>query len=277
MSGSILLIIIGFCIGTLGTLIGVGGGIILMPFLILNYPDLPPEIITAISVAVIAINSISGSFAYSRSGLIDYKAGGLFALFAIPGSILGVLSVPFVPQQHFNFIFGIILLCMGIFLWYKNSKNNIQFVVKMPDSNLKETVLIDKTGNLYRYAYNTKIGVFISAFVGYIAPILGIGGGIIHVPAMHNILRFPIKVATATSHFILAIMATTSVLVNFFQDNYQNDNHLKLIVFVAIGVIPGAQLGAFLSHKIAGKTISKILTICLILVGIRILTKNYHF
>lgn len=277
MPDFVLLILIGFCIGTLGTLIGAGGGIILMPFLILNYPDLPPQIITAISVAVIAINSISGSFAYSRSGLIDYKAGGLFAVFAIPGSILGVLSVPYIPQQQFNYFFGIILLCIGIYLWYKNSKNTAELPINKPTLMAKETILIDKNGNLYHYCYDTKIGVIISIFVGYVSPILGIGGGIIHVPAMQNILRFPLKVATATSHYILAIMATTSVFVNFFQDNYQNDNYLKLIAFIAIGVVPGAQLGAYISHKINAKTISKILILSLILVGIRILIKNYSF
>ena len=100
---------------------------------------------------------------------------------------------------------------------------------------------------------------------------LGIGGGIIHVPAMVQWLRFPVYIATATSHFILAIMSTVSVAVHIFQGSY-NDVHVqKLLLGLCIGVIPGAQLGAFISHKIQTNLIIKILALCLALVALRIL------
>ena len=107
MESIFVLIALGLLIGTFGTLIGAGGGFILVPILILFYPEFPPEITTAISIAVVAVNSISGSFAYAKSGRIDYKAGITFALYTIPGSILGVLTVQYLPQKLFNIIFGI--------------------------------------------------------------------------------------------------------------------------------------------------------------------------
>ncbi len=90
MDNFILLIILGFVIGTLGTLIGAGGGFILVPLLIIIEPAFSPETITAISMAIVACNAISGSVAYIASKRVDFKAGWVFAICTIPGSILGV-------------------------------------------------------------------------------------------------------------------------------------------------------------------------------------------
>src|SRR5579862_7651011 len=121
----ILLILTGFIIGIFGTLIGAGGGFILIPILILSYPEFSPEIITAISIAIVAVNAISGSIAYARSGRIDFKAGILFAAFTIPGSVLGVLTTHIIPRQVFNILFGILLIALSIYLLVGMGKNII--------------------------------------------------------------------------------------------------------------------------------------------------------
>ena len=75
---------LGFMVGTFGTLIGAGGGFILVPVLLLLYPDKSPETITSISLAVVFFNTLSGSFAYARMKRIDYKSGIIFAIATIP-------------------------------------------------------------------------------------------------------------------------------------------------------------------------------------------------
>ena len=92
MDNFLVLIGIGLAIGTIGTLIGAGGGFILVPLLLLFYPELPPEKVTAISMAVVACNAISGSFAYIRAGRGDFKGGRVFALGTIAGCLRGVVS-----------------------------------------------------------------------------------------------------------------------------------------------------------------------------------------
>lgn len=273
MESSILLVLAGFIIGTFGTLIGAGGGFILVPLLLLFYPELPPETVTAISMAVVAVNAISGTIAYAKSGRIDYKAGILFALFTIPGSILGVYSVKYIPIQSFNLIFGILMIVLSAYLFYKNSQKTNPKVLSDNESGLTHRVLTDKQGVQYEYSYKQSLGIVISILVGYLSPLLGIGGGIIHVPAMVNWLQFPVYIATATSHFILSVMATVSVVVHFLDGHYNNPEIVKMILLLCLGVVPGAQLGAYLSHKIKGKTIIKVLACCLILVGIRIILK----
>jgi len=275
MENTILLIIGGFIIGTFGTLIGAGGGFILVPILILFYPELSPEVTTAISIAVVAVNAVSGSVAYAKSGKIDYRAGVIFALFTIPGSILGVLTVKYIPQQLFNTVFGILLLLLAVYLFYKNRKTAIPKIqCELPIARrFKHRFLTDRAGRTYEYSYNQTNGIIISIIVGYISPLLGIGGGIIHVPAMVNWLQFPVYIATATSHFILAVMATASVIVHYLDGNYNNPVVVRMILLLALGVVPGAQLGAYLSHRLKGNTIIKVLACCLVIVGVRILIK----
>ncbi len=265
----LLLTLLGLGIGTLGTMIGAGGGFILVPILILFFPDLSPGIITAISLAIVAANASVGTVAYMNSKKIDYKAGFIFALTTIPGSVLGVFISKHIPKEEFDILFGIVLIALSVYLFLKGGKrkNNNSII---QEGAIKKH-LIDKHGNVYDYSYNLKWGIIISALVGFFSPLLGIGGGIIHVPAMVEWLHFPVHIATATSHFILAIMSLVSVVVHFFDGSYSDPKTLQLIGWMALGVIPGAFLGAKLSHLVKGTFIIKALAISLAIVGGRIL------
>lgn len=272
----IILALIGFVIGTIGTLIGAGGGFILVPLLILMHPAFSPEVITAISMAVVASNSISGSVTYMSTRRVDYKAGIVFAICTIPGSILGVLTTRVIPRDVFDIIFGVVLVGLAAFLFFRGGKNQLE--VKAPVRKKKGWVqqhIRDKWGHEYRYAYDMGKGSILSVFVGYFSPLLGIGGGIIHVPALVEWLRFPVHIATATSHFILAIMATVSVIVHAWEGVYNNSEVLTMVICLVAGVIPGAQLGAYLSRRMKGKVIIKALAIALAIVGVRILINRF--
>lgn len=275
MENIYLLIFIGFAIGTLGTLIGAGGGFILVPLLIIMRPDFSSETITAISMVVVACNAISGSAAYMKSKRVDYKAGIIFAICTIPGSILGVLTTKIIPRGLFDIIFGFIMLLLAVFLFIKGGKEEFS---DKPVANKKSWIhqhLVDRWGEEYYYSYNLRLGMLLSVFVGYFSPLLGIGGGIIHVPAMAEWLLFPVHIATATSHFILAIMSTVSVIVHYFQGNYNDPIVAKMVIGLVIGVIPGAQLGAFLSRKINGRYIIKALAVSIGIVGLKILLSRF--
>jgi uncharacterized protein len=275
MDNIYLLILLGFIVGTIGTLIGAGGGFLLVPILIIMHPTFKPETITAISMAVVACNSISGSAAYMSSKRVDYKAGIIFALFTIPGSILGVFTTKILPRDIFDIIFGIILISVAIFLFFKGGRKSSAKKPLTAHKGWVQQHLVDKWNEQYDYAYDVRKGNVLSVFVGYFSPLLGIGGGIIHVPAMVEWLRFPVHIATATSHFILAIMATVSVLVHYYTGSYDNPLILKMVIGLIIGVIPGAQLGAYLSRRIHGKLIVRALAISLSIVAVRILILRF--
>jgi len=269
MDNVFVLLLAGFFVGTLGTLIGAGGGFILVPLLLLTHPDLPPDIVTAISMAIVAANAISGSIAYARSGRIDYHSGILFAVFTVPGSIAGVYLTAFIPQTVFHVLFGILLIGLASFLFL--SKNSRPGDGGAYHKRATQVTLTDAGGTRYLYRYRRYMGILISLAVGFISPVLGIGGGIIHVPALVKWLHFPVYIATATSHFILAVMATVSVATHIAQGSYADPAVLRMVLLLGAGAVAGAQAGAFLSHRIQGPAIVRALAICLALVGLRIL------
>ena len=263
------LIPLGFVVGAYGTLIGAGGGFVLMPVLLLLYPDQSPETITSISLAVVFFNALSGSYAYGRMKRIDYKSGLLFSIATIPGAILGALNTAYIPRRLFNAVFGALMVATAIILPLYPSPNRAKEVVENRRSLRLVRNLVEKDGTVHIFSYNPGVGVGLSVIVGYISSLLGIGGGIIHVPLLVNLLNFPVHIATATSHFILAIMAMTGTTVHIVTGSFSHGVHRT--VALAVGVIIGAQLGAILSKRIQGKWILRGLAIALGFAGICIL------
>lgn len=261
------LIALGLAVGTLGTLVGAGGGFVLVPVLLLVYPHESPEIITAISLAVVFANAFSGSVAYARMGRIDYKSGLLFALATIPGAILGALTTEWIPRKLFNGVFGALLVLAGLYLIVKRTVDSSEGGAH--DPRFMRRRIVEKNGTLHEFSYSLRLGMGVSLFVGYLSSLLGIGGGIIHVPFLVRFLNFPVHLATATSHFILAIMALAGTIVHIANGSFSPEGVART-VYLAIGVLVGAQVGAVFSNRVKGEWIIRCLAVALAFVGIRI-------
>lgn len=259
------LIPVGFGVGVCGTLIGAGGGFVLMPILLLVYPADSPALLTSISLAVVFFNAASGSWAYHRMRRIDYKSGWLFCAGTVPGAILGAFTAEYIPRREFNTIFGFLMLAVSAYLFfYPQEKKKRGKAVGDSPSGRGES-----HGGSEQLSYNRALGVVLSLGVGFVSSLLGIGGGIIHVPALVNLFSFPVHVATATSHFILAITAFTGSIVHVASGAFAGG--LWQTALLTIGVLPGAQLGAKLSSRVSGDWIIRGLALALALVGLRIL------
>jgi uncharacterized membrane protein YfcA len=267
---------LGLAIGAFGTLIGAGGGFILVPILLIVYPNDNTELITSISLAVVFFNALSGSVAYARMKRIDYKSGIIFAVATIPGAILGAISTAYVPRSAFDIIFGVLMIVAGVFLWLSAKDDHMQAHAS-PAGRANGTKptrwivreLVDADGARYCYAYNPVVGIVLSIFVGFVSSLLGVGGGFIHVPALSRLLNFPVHIATATSHFVLAVMALTGTLVHIANGAFEHG--VRRTAILAVGVVLGAQVGARLSNRVGGKWIIRGLALALIFVGIRLI------
>jgi hypothetical protein len=267
----LLLALLGLFLGGYGTMIGAGGGFILVPVLLWAYPDLPPEIITSISLAVVAVNSWSGVLAYWRMGRIDYKAGLLFAAFAIPGAMLGAYSTAFVSRSAFDGIFGATLIGSAMMLFHRT-------MTRQPEGG------VDKNGKRTLSSYifpqgpqrlnqlksrRFRVALVMVFVIGYLSSMLGIGGGIFQVPILAYGLNFPVHAAVATSEFVLAIKAVAATGVHVANGNVFAG--LDKIVVLAISVFVGAQVGARLSGRVRGEWIIQILAVSLAVIGLRFL------
>ena len=256
-----LLIVIGLTVGTYGTLVGLGGGIILLPILFALFPGTPPEMLTGISLAVVLLNALSGTIAYARQGRIDYHSGALFAAATVPGTVVGVWLVRFIEIKLFGIIFGTLLLAVAALLLIRPRANNSSITAPGNTEGIRREGLSRRM--------RRALGTGLSFVVGFIAGLLGIGGGVIHVPMMLYLLRFPVPIATATSHFILIFTALTGVITHLVLGT--EAINWPIVLCLALGIIPGAQLGARLSHKLRGTLIIRLLALALVILGIRLI------
>jgi uncharacterized membrane protein YfcA len=262
------LIPLGIAVGAFGTLVGAGGGFILVPVLLLIYPDKKPETITAISLFVVWANATSGSLAYGRQKRIDYRSGAWFAVATLPGAIAGAILVAYIPRRTFDGMFATVLVVIGLLLIFRRASKAIQPPVTGWSTVNRQ--ITDTSGHTYFYSFQMWKGVAISTGVGFLSSLLGIGGGVIHVPVMAIVLHFPVHIAAATSHFVLAFMALEGTGVHFATGALAWDRSLFQAGMLALGAIPGAQVGAYFSRRVHDTHIIRALAAGLVLVGVRL-------
>lgn len=243
------LALLGFAVGTFGTLVGIGGGIILVPIFLLLMHYTPQHAIGT-SLAVVFLNALSGSIAYIRQKKVYYDAAIRFSLATIPGAFIGSYLAAYFTSKTFSVSFGILLAILAVLMYYRARK-------KPPEIAF----------NKDEFKYNRILGVFFSFIVGFLSSILGIGGGVIHVPILIYLLHFPTHVATATSHFILAISSLVGVFSHYVLGNIL----LGPAASIGFGVILGAQFGASLSLKVKSYKIQAALAFAMGALGLRLI------
>src|SRR5262249_32802390 len=163
-------VVFGFAVGTFGTLIGAGGGFILVPLLLVGYHFSPPEAVGT-SLSLVFLNALSGSMAYLRQGRVDLALGWRFALAALPRAGGGAYVTRFLSSRTFGQAFGVVLIVVAVFLFLGRTA--------APSARADSRQLVDRSGGTHRYRVDVWKGVVVSLAVGIISSIFGIGGGII--------------------------------------------------------------------------------------------------
>jgi uncharacterized membrane protein YfcA len=263
------LVVLGFAVGIVGTLVGAGGGFILTPALLIAYPLAKPDLITAISLLVVFFNAAAGSLAYGRQRRIDYRSGAQFALAALPGSIGGALLVGVMPRAPFDVVTGALLGALALALCLGGRGELTEHAAARATARR----MTDASGVSYAFAVPIRRGVFLSIAVGFVSSFLGLGGGVIHVPLMVTMLGFPTHIATATSHFVLTFMAAAASVTHAIAGTFADGVGLRRAGALSIGALAGAPIGARLSTRISGVWIRRVLTLGLALIALRLITQ----
>ena len=261
--GAIIVFHTGVLIGIVGTLIGAGGGFIHVPVLIIFYGFSPQHAIGT-SMAVVMLNAISGTFAYIAQKRIDFEIGIKYAVAASPGVLVGALLSQFFTVSSFSLIFSLLLIVLSYYLF---SGNEIYLVRTKAAQAPITRYLKDAAGEEYSYAPDMAVGFSASILIGIFSGLFGIGGGVIHVPLMYSVLGIPVHIATATSHFILAVTSFFGFIA-FVGLGYID---LDYAVLLGTGTILGASWGAHLSLKTHPSVIKKIIALGIFVLALRLL------
>jgi len=231
------LIPLGFAAGLLGSIIGLGGGIIIVP--VLTFFGFSPALAASNSIFAVFSNAIASSISYAKQRRIEYSIGLKLGLLSIPGTVVGAYVSSEITPSIFKILFALILISASVYIFSKRK-------IEPKNYNLSKQIMI--------------LAVGASFFAGIISGLFGVGGGIIFVPLMVVAMGLSMKNAAPTSQFIL-LFASGSALVTHtllgHPDFYQ-------ALLLAIGAFVGGLVGARLSLEIKENSLKILISIVMI-------------
>ena len=267
------LLIIAFSIvaGLIGSLLGLGGGLIIIPALTLALGFNMQEAVGASLIGVIASSTGSAS-RYVQQGFVNVKLGMLLEMTTTIGSIIGALIAIYTDQKILALVFAVMLTYSAIYMLRKPERSI------SPDSAELDGQMLDlsctykdkRTGNDVCYGVKgIKTGMGAGLLAGATSGMLGIGGGVIKVPVMNTCMCVPMKAATATSNFMIGVTALAGAIV-FYSYGLISP---VLAATVAVGVIVGAFIGTRLTVSSESTKIRTFFSLFLIGVAVLMVLK----
>lgn len=261
----LILLGIGLIAAAIGALVGLGGGIIIVPALLflgsaalLN--AVSPQVAVGTSSVILIVTGLSSTLAYMKQKKVDYKLGLILFVGSAPGSMLGAYANKGLNINQFSLYFGSFMVFMSFVLLLKNRAKPLF------GSRGMSRTFIDSEGT-HTYSIEPIMGSIASFVVGFFGGLFGIGGGSLMVPAMIMLFAVPPHVAVATSMLLIFLSALVSSITHITLGNV---NWLYAAALVP-GAWFGAKLGAWLNARIASKTVVLLLRLVLIFVGVRLI------
>jgi len=267
------LFVISIGAGLLGSLLGLGGGIIIVPALTLVFHINIRYAIGASIVSVIATSS-GAAAAYVREHMTNLRVALLLEIGTTSGALTGAYLAGIVPVRWLFVIFAIVLGYSAIVML----RNGVEAPPPIPKANgLADRLRLH--GSYYDAAIGADVayrvsrsgvGLALMYVAGMVSGLLGIGSGVLKVPAMDLVMRMPIKASTATSNFMIGVTAAASAGVYFAR----GDIDPFIAAPVAVGVLTGALIGSQLLGRLHQRRIRVAFVVVLLVVSAQMLLKG---
>jgi len=250
--------ICGLGAGFFGSLVGLGGGVIMVPVLNLIF-DLPIKTAVATSLCAVCATSIGGTARYLKKGLVDFRMGLFLETTTVIGAIAGSFLAIAIKPQIVSVAFAVVLLYTSV---------NMILKLRSPELAINS----EKRDEINPGRKYSALGL--SSLAGMVSALLGVGGGVVQVPILHLILRYPIKAAVATSTYMIGITAAAGSLIYFLSQVKGTVNYVLIdyqaVGALIIGTLSGSNLGAALSGKLKARFIKILFVIALTYAALRI-------
>ena len=269
--------LVGFGTGLI-VLAGTGGGFILAPALLIFF-NIEPAVAAGTTLALVAVNSLSGTLAYRRTGLIDRRSGLLFAAAAIPGSVLAPFVIAPVGESTFRILFGLLLVAFAIqmvirLLIQPSVSQGSPAETKTgpePGRMMTRRRITARRGRVFQYEFNEALATSVNIVFGFMSSFFGTGGGFLRTPILVYAFSFPVRVAVATSVFALTFYTTTGALTHA---SLGHVDWYPTFLWAGIGLAAGAQIGARLAGLVRGRWILRLLLVLILAMGVRLLIEG---
>ena len=237
-----------FGAGMLGALLGLGGGVFLVPALILIF-HLPNLIAIGTSNVAVVATSTAGASNYVRDRMANIRLGLVLLVSTTAAALLSSLVASFLPGRLLSALFAVVL-CYTAITMLRSRKSETTPVRTADDGTARKTDLglegsyYDAASGKTEVYYPQKLreGMSISMLAGVVAGLLGVGGGIVQMPLMNLMMKVPLKVAAGTSNFMIGVTATSAAFVRYAH----GDIDPLIAVPTALFVFLGAKVGAWL-------------------------------
>jgi uncharacterized membrane protein YfcA len=270
---NLLVLTVSIIAGMLGSLLGLGGGIIIIPALTLIFNIDIRYAIGASIVSVIATSS-GAAAAYVRERMTNLRVAMVLELATTSGALTGAYLAGRIGGRWLYVIFGVVMGYSALMMFRKRHATAGDISISAPWADylrLHSSYYDDALGRevVYRVA-RTRVGLGLMYIAGIVSGLLGIGSGALKVPAMDLAMRLPIKVSTATSNFMIGVTAAASAGVYFMR----GDIDPFVSAPVAIGVLVGAVLGSRLLGRLQSSTIRIVFVAVLLWVSAQMLLKG---
>jgi uncharacterized membrane protein YfcA len=234
--------------GIVGSLLGLGGGILISPILTLS--GFLPSQVASTSLLAVASTGASSTVSYSIKKIVKYNIGIKIAVFAVPFSIIGAFVSSALHPNEFKLYFAILLISVSFYLLVRKSKRE------------------DKRDREKRGILNSNALLYVgSSVAGLISSIFGIGGGIIFVPLLFAIKKLSMQQSVATSQLSILITSIAGLLTHsvLIQQDY------LFAGAIALGALAGAQVGSFIAIRISEKLLTILFSISLMIISIQLI------
>jgi len=276
-----LLATLGVGTGWLGALIGIGGGIVMVPILVIGFGlDMRIAIATSL-VAVIATSTAAGGV-YVGSGQVNTRLAVSLEIATTIGGVVGGLVAQLLPTSVLAGIFAVVVGLTAVLMVRKAAKTPSKAAVVEGQegevggweepNELAGAYHDPAQGGLVHYrAIRLWLGSTVSLLAGAMSGMLGVGGGFLKVPAMNLGMDVPIKVAAATSNFMIGVTAAASVFV-YYGAGYV---HPLIAVPTALGIMLGAVVGSRHSRRASHRVLARVMSLVLAAVAVEMGLKAF--
>lgn len=239
---TLILLAASYAAGLLGSLTGLGGGVVVIPVLTLCFGVDFHYAVGAALVASIATSSGSGS-AYVKEGITNVRLGMFLEIATTIGAVAGALVAVYLNNNVIAIIYSIVLMLTGVMQFVKKQDHAGEHGSETARRLRLYGTYPDKDGTRHAYELRNVAGGFgVMGVAGMLSGILGIGSGVLKVFAMDNLMKVPFKVSTTTSNFMMGVTACASAVVYVQRGNIAPGIACPVLIGVLFGALTGARL-----------------------------------